>query len=329
MSFDGPVTPDLLKQLQQGTDLYAMGYVPSGPRATDYLVAPSAELPQAAPARFAHPSYRQIPVRNQQGGTCVANSLSTCMTMLEFVEQGGEIVNFDAEAWSARDVGKNFGPGAAASPWALLKDAFDHGVPSTVNNVQGMYYPKAYAWLDHKDPEAVRAAISTPGQVVTGAVWLLQNFGADNGKTYIEDNPGENPWGLHEITYPAYDEHGLIFQNSWSTWWGDGGFGRMSWDYLAKRTTEMLVVTDQADNAGGFIKTFDWGSEPETAIARYDLPDRKRPAVYLVKNNGRIWIKDPMEAKRFGVQLPPVRVPDTDSRWALPVIGPDAPRNLR
>jgi hypothetical protein len=222
----------------------------------------------------------------------------------------------------------------------LLDDAIKHGVTSTLNGVQGNYYPQAYAWLDYTNREAIMAAMSTPSQVVTGAIWLQSNFGGGGGS---EPNGGpprnngtdfipfidEQPWGLHEITYVGYEARGLIFQNSWGTWWGDGGFGRMSWDYAAKRSTEMLVITDSPDNAGGFVKTYDWGSGTETAIARLDLPDRKRPAVYRVLSNGREWIKDPTEAKRLGVKLPPVRVPDTDGRWSLPVIGPDAPRSLR
>jgi hypothetical protein len=248
--------------------------------------------------------------------------------MLEYVEKN-DVVNFDAEAWSGRIVAKDYGQGAAASPHDVLDDAIKHGVPSTLNDVQGLYFPKAYAWIDYTNPAAIREAMSTPGQVVTGAIWLLNNFGQNGGKDYIEDVPGENPWGLHEIVYVHYDDHGAEIQNSWGTWWADGGFARLSWDYIAKRSTEMLVITDSADNAGGYVQTFDYGSGTETAIARYDLPNRKRPAVYLIKPNGRIWIKDPTEAKRMGVKLPPVRVPDTDTRWSLPVIGQDAPRELR
>jgi hypothetical protein len=262
--------------------------------------------------------------------------------MLEFVELN-DVVNFDAEAWSGRAVAKDYGEGAAASPHDLLDDAMKHGVPAVLGAQQGLYFPKGYAWVDNKDPEAIKAAMSTPGTMVTFAIWLLSNFGSggsnsafgdgtanQGGKDFIEDIPGEDPWGLHMLTAVGYEPQGLVFQNSWGTWWGDGGFARLSWDYLAKRTTEMIAITDNPDTAGGYVKTYNYGDgNSESAIARTDLPNRKRPAVYLVKNNGRIWIKDPIEAKRFGVKLPPVRVPDTDSRWGLPVIGQDAPRNLR
>lgn len=330
------MTPEELDAIKRGGDLYALGVMPSGPRATDYL-APDPN-PGAAPASWYHPGYRKVPVRNQQGSTCVSNSLATCMTLLEYVEKG-RVINFEAESWSARTVGLQYGPGAAASPHDLLDDAIKHGVPSVVDGTEGQYYPKAYAFLDYTNPDAIREALSTPGQVVTGAVWLQDNFGAGggtdaggrplfNGKDFVPYVDGA-PWGLHEITYVGYEAAGAVIQNSWGNWWGDDGFGRLSWDYIAKRSTEMLTVTDSPDNAGGYVQDFAYGTLPEVGIKHPDTPTRKRPATYLVKSNGLIWIKDPTEAKRFGVRLPATTVPDTDSRWGLPVIGQDAPANLR
>ena len=44
------------------------------------------------------------------------------------------------------------------------------------------------------------------------------------------DTDYTNAWrGFHEVLAVGYDEAGLIIQNSWSTYWGFSGFGRLSW----------------------------------------------------------------------------------------------------
>lgn len=318
------MTPDELDAIRRSGDLYALGVRPSGVSDRDYVVAPPA--PAAAPPSFTHSAVRKVPVKDQQGGTCVGNSIALCMTYLEWAEKG-DVVSFDGEALNMRVVGRDYGEGAAASPHDVLEDIRLHGAQGPT----GLYFPKGYAWLDWHDHEAVRAAMSTPGQMVTASVWLTRAFDeAADDKTFAREDPALNSWGYHQLTFVGYEDRGVLVQNSWGTWWGDAGFVRLGWDYVDARLGECWAVTDNADTVKeGFVRTHDYGAGAETAIARYDLPTRKRPAVYLIKPNGRIWIKDPFEARRMGVALPPVRVPDTDKRWDLPVIGPDAPRDLR
>lgn len=317
------MTPAEASALLQSDDPFAMGYAPESPNGKDYSFDPS--LPRSLPS-YAASSFQKTPIYNQQGGTCVGNAIANCMTYLEWAEKN-DVVSFDGEALNMRVVGKDYGQGAAASPHDVLEDVRLHGAQAP----DGLYFPKAYAWVEPNNPDAIKAAMSTPGVVVGAAIWLQDNFGVDGGKTYAPYVEG-NAWGYHMVTYVGYDERGVLIQNSWDTWWGDGGFARLSWDYLRNRTGECWAVTDNPDTAkDGFVKTFDYGNNAtERAVKRADLPDRKRPAVYLAKNNGRIWITDPWQAKRFGVNLYAVEVlKDTDPVWSLPVIGPDAPRSQR
>lgn len=317
------MTPDELAQIKRSGDLYALGAKPSGVRPKDYVA--DLRAPAAAPPRFTHAAVGKVPVHSQQGGTCVGNAIADCMTYLEYSETN-DVVPFDGEALNMRVVGKDYGEGAAASPHDVLDDVTKHGAQGQ----RGLYFPKGYAWVDWNDREALKAALSSPGVVVTAAIWLQQNFGMENGKAYAPFHD-EEPWGYHEIHLVGYDDQGVLVQNSWGTWWGDGGFCRLSWDYVAHRFGECWAITDNPDTLkDGFVKTIDYGSGNERAVKHKDLPTRKRPAVYLVKSNGRIWITDPFQAKRFGVNLYQVeQLDDTDPVWALPVIGPDAARDLR
>lgn len=318
------MTPEELQAIRTSGDLYALGAKPSGVRPSDYVAS---NLPASSPPKFMHSAIRNVPVKNQQGSTCVGNSIALCMTYLEWVEKG-DVVSFSGEELNMRVVGHDYGEGAAASPHDVLDDITKHGARSQT----GLYFPKGYAWVDWHDHEAVKAAISGPGQMVTASVWLTHAFdeAADN-KTYAHEDPALNNWGYHELTFVGYTDEGVFVQNSWDTWWGDGGFVRLGWDYVDARLGECWVITDNADTVkDGFVKTYDYGTATERAVKRADLSTRKRPAVYLAKPNGRIWITDPFQAKRFGVDLHKVEIlKDTDKVWELPVIGPDAPRSQR
>lgn len=318
------MTPQELEALQQRVrdgDLFALGAKPSGVRTSDYVVKTT---PHAAPPSFTHPAHRRVPVKSQQGGTCVGNSIATCMTYLEWVEKN-DVVAFDGEELNMRVVGREYGQGAAAMPQGVLEDVRLHGAQAP----DGLYFPRAYGWVDWSQGiQAIKDAMSAPGNMVTAAIWLTSEF-SENPTQYLDDAAETTPkgdWGYHEIVFAAYNDLGVTIQNSWDTWWGAGGFRNLSWRWLLLRLGECWAITDNADTAkDGFVKTYDWGNGGERAIKRAN-----KPAVYLLKSNGRIWITDPWQAKRFGVDLTKVEVlPDTAKEWERPVIGPDAPRDQR
>lgn len=316
------MTPEELEAIKRSGDKYALGCRESGVRPSDYVAA---KLPRATLPSLIKPAVGKVPVKSQQGGTCVGNSFTLTQTYNEW-EETGDVVSFDGEALNMHVVGHDFGQGAAASPHDVLDYMLKHGLQGPT----GLYFPKGYAWVDWQDIENIKAAMSLPRTMVSVSLWLQENFGVDNGKTFAPYVPGD-AWGYHQVTLVGYGPEGVLLQNSWDTWWGDGGFARLSWENLQKRAGECWAVTDNSDTVKeGFVKTFDYGPVVNRAIKRLDLPTRKRPAVYRVLNDAREWIPDPFAAKRMGVNLYAVeKVPDTDKVWELPVVGQDAPRDQR
>jgi hypothetical protein len=61
--------------------------------------------------------------------------------------------------------------------------------------------------------------------------------------------------GYHEVLAIAYDEAGLIIENSWTTGWANGGFGRMSWDVVNHDVMEGDVITALADPVAPSVST--------------------------------------------------------------------------
>lgn len=310
---------DLLAQGKAG-NLYALGALPSPIDTRDHVLAPRAVQ---VPASYTHPAVGKVPVRNQQGSTCVGNSIATAMSLMEYAETS-KVIPFSGELINARCVGKTSGEGAAMFPRDGLQDVLDHGSAAFMGD-QGiaLFFPKAYAAVDHTDVNAVKAALSTPGTVITAACWLLSNMGAGGGKTYAPDIPGQQPDGYHELTFVGYDDNGVLFQNSWGHAWGDNGFGRFAWDYVVARVGEMWAVTDNADTTGGRVNAWYAPTEPNTGRA---VRKGTSQAVYLLESGGRIWVQSLAQAKQMGIDMSKIQsLPPTDKVWNTPVIGPDAP----
>lgn len=308
-----PVIIDLLERVKDG-DTTALGYTPEGPVKSAWTVDPN--LPAAPPDRFLVPSFQKVPIMEQQGGTCVGNSIAGAFMHRAFLEHG-EVVSFDGEALNARvthhhDEATSFRPVMDA----LLAD----GIMPREGG--GLYFPKAYANVDWTDTDAIKAAVSTPGQMCVLATHLPDGWD-HTPKVYAPAMPPSG--GLHAMLIVGYEPEGLLVQNSWGRYFGDGGFIRLSWAFAASCFVEIMAVTDLDDTAGGYVQTYTPPTGTEWAVRK---PGTK--AVYLAEDNGRIWIKDIWQAKRMGVDVAHVAEPPaTDEVWALPVIGPDAPREMR
>lgn len=310
---------ELLQKMDAG-DETAMGYEPE---LDEKRYAAPDGLYRAAPTPYVVPSFMKTPVYEQRGGTCVGNSSGAALTHNVFQETE-EIAIFDGEALNAR-VTHKFEEATSFRP--VWDDLLKSGVASLAD--EGLYFPKGYANVDYKNVEVIKEAVSTPGQMCLMAMECTDEFGSGRlAKTYLQPRE-QSSYGLHAMLIVGYDEPGLIVQNNYGGQWGDLGHCRFSWDYVLRHFVEIMAVTHRPSVAGGYIKTHQYDGPFEDAIKHVDLPERKRPATYLARSNGRIWITDPIQAKRYGVRLPAKAIPDTDKRWALPVIGPDAPKNLR
>lgn len=313
------MTPTELEALlaESRTDPYALGYAPAGPNGKDYTY--DASLPRALPS-YIVPSFQKTPVYSQQGGTCVGNAIAAAMSHLVW-QDSGQVVGFDGEELNAR-VTHAFDQPTSFRP--VMDQILATGLRS--RNGAGLYFVEGYANVDYHNVEAMKDATARPNQMCVIATHIEPGFG-DKPKEYQPANPAGNTGGLHAMCGPvAYDDHGVLIQNNWDTWFGDGGFVRLSWDYVLAHFVEFMVITDKPDVAGGYVKTYQPPSDQGYPVIRRI----GSTAVYQVRVNGRFWIKDPTEATRMGVNLNLVQeVPATDKRWALPVIGLDAPASTR
>lgn len=320
MSVPAQITP-LLEKMEAG-DATAMGYTLEEIDPKRYSTPDN--LPRAENQHII-PSFQKTPIYEQRGGTCVGNATASGLTHAIF-QATGEIAMFDGEALNAR-VTHKFEEPTSFQP--VMDSIMKAGLAPLAD--EGLYFPQGYANVDYRNMEAVKQAISTPGQVCLFATQCTPEFGSGSlAKTFLPARPDAQNLGLHAMApLVAFTPEGVIAQNNYGVNWGDGGYCRFSWEYVLTHFVEIMAITMDPTIAGGYIKTHQYDGPFETAIKHTDLPDRKRTATYLVKENGRIWITDPIQAARYGVKLPAVAVPDTDPRWGLPVIGPDAPKQFR
>ncbi len=49
--------------------------------------------------------------------------------------------------------------------------------------------------------------------------------------------------GNHEVLIVGYDSTGVRIQNSWGTWWGDGGFANLNWNFIEQYSLEATTMT--------------------------------------------------------------------------------------
>lgn len=305
--------PENIQELQDEVDAgnpYAWGVVPSAPKVEQYTV--EKPLVYGAASSRILPSYKKVPVLNQEGGTCVGNSIAGGLMHLQYMDIG-RIVPFNGEELNARATHEFLGP-------TSFTPVMDIIMKTGIKSGEALYFPAGYANVDYKDVGAMKTAIDTPGQVVVFATWLPAGWDA-NATGFAPAFP-ENNGGLHAMLIVGYDARGVLVQNSWSENFADKGFIRLSWDFVTHHFVEAMAITDKPDIAGGYVKTYD---VPDLFTERAVKHNDARPEVYLVKGNGRFWIKDIWEAKRFGVDLTKVeKLPDTNPVWAIPVIGMDA-----
>jgi len=104
--------------------------------------------------------------------------------------------------------------------------------------------------------------------------------------------------GNHEVFAYGYNTTGILVQNSWGTWWGNGGRAVIAWDFLNKDAND-ATYTD------GFVSTFSTGNRVTNASFESNLIgwgsfqgklSRIREATPTVQNAGKFaarttWVK--------------------------------------
>jgi len=143
----------------------------------------------------------------------------------------------------------------------------------------------AYSRVNHKDLIAMHAAITEVGILYATAT---VHTGWDKvGKDGVIEQSAAITGG-HAFAIVAYDENGFWIQNSWSSSWGAGGFGRISYDDWLENGTDVWVARLGAPvvlrTAGAISQVHSTVSGMSAAYAFSDL----RPHLVSVGNDGRL-----------------------------------------
>lgn len=97
----------------------------------------------------------------------------------------------------------------------------------------------AYFRVNHKDLVAMHAAIAEVG-ILYASCTVHEGWSQVGPSGVIELS--DRVLGGHAFAIVAYDDEGFWLQNSWGSWWGYGGFARMSYDDWLRNGTDVWVA---------------------------------------------------------------------------------------
>lgn len=151
--------------------------------------------------------------------------------------------------------------------WAYTESEFETEPPGFAYAFAEKYQALKYYRLDppEVDPETliegVKASLASQLPAMFGwTVYSSIRLTAKNGGKVPFPSPGEQVVGGHAVMAVGYDdtiklpggglghdsEGGFLFRNSWSSKWGDGGYGWLSYDYIrAHLTGDWWVLVEQ------------------------------------------------------------------------------------
>jgi hypothetical protein len=166
-------------------------------------------------------------------------------TFIRFVFQVANTFGFPPEsAWSySDDADPRTGKFASMPDSNAFRRAFDQKLASESGGSPVVQYARiastGYARVDD-----VKRALADEHLVVFGTD-VSNKFCGDmsgNGGNPIDPPTGDIAGG-HAMVWGGYDAHGADTLNSWSEEFGDGGWCKFSWDYVASaRTTDLWIV---------------------------------------------------------------------------------------
>ncbi len=125
-----------------------------------------------------------------------------------------------------------------------------------------------FSRIDVGDLDAVKAALAS-GHPVVIAVMLNPDFDRMHGPLgasvwHAEEEKITKDSAFHAITVVAYDDQRRLFKfiNSWSTEWGDNGYGRMDYSTFLARVYEGYIMRLPGD-PDPVLTAGDYVADPE------------------------------------------------------------------
>ncbi len=95
--------------------------------------------------------------------------------------------------------------------------------------------------------EQIKLALASSTPVVIG-FYVRRGFGELTPTNQVDYDINTPLDGGHAVVALGYDKEGLIVENSWGTYWGNKGFGKLSWAVVAKdvfqRSRGLLTPND-------------------------------------------------------------------------------------
>jgi C1A family cysteine protease len=124
---------------------------------------------------------------------------------------------------------------------------FDHRPPTTLQ-LKDAAKNKALTYARLLDLDEVRLSLATKGPCVIGIVCFSGIMKTKTGKVPMPGS-GEKPLGGHAICPVGYDDPAklLKFKNSWTTAWGDRGYGYLPYAYVNKYMMDAWSAVDIKD----------------------------------------------------------------------------------
>ncbi|TGL31449.1 cysteine protease [Leptospira koniambonensis] len=134
-----------------------------------------------------------------------------------------------------------------AAPWSSMpynERDYLARPPQDAFNAASSYKAKEFLRIRQTDPNELKNQLALGRPVVAGII-VYENFMNLKGKEVYKEGVGKT-YGGHAIAIVGYDDSKGAFKfiNSWSTQWGDNGYGYIEYRWFTKVCQSAFVLVD-------------------------------------------------------------------------------------
>jgi hypothetical protein len=97
--------------------------------------------------------------------------------------------------------------------------------------------------------QEISTALAAGHPIVVGAPVTLGWEDQDGVHPFDSPKPGDAVAGGHAFCLVGYEPEGVRLLNSWSSTWGLGGYGFVTWDWIASQLEDVWVLTVDPETA--------------------------------------------------------------------------------